>query len=139
MSLPSKRSVAEFAIGEGGSAFADQILAIIGDAHPLQADERRSGDRFPIFGCYEITPLDSTHRSIIDETTTVVGKDLSINGICFSHEHELAYNRVIVSLPHSEKECIRIEAEIAWTRHTAIGLYESGCRLIRKIENDRYI
>ena len=137
MNDPSQNLVAEFAADVGEHGFADQILAIIGDAPALPADERRSRDRFPIYCCMQLTPLDAMREPIHGATTTVVGKDLSTNGICFSHEHKLLHNRVIVTLPHSDLETLCVEAEIAWTRQTPIGLYESGCRLIRKITDER--
>jgi hypothetical protein len=97
-------------------------------------DERRSRDRFPIPYTFRLTPIDSDGNFLFDETTTVVGKDLSLTGIGFSHDHELTFSRALISLNHPKVGNFAVEAEIVWTRATPIGLYESGCRLVRTID-----
>ena len=62
------------------------------------------------------------------------GKDLSLTGIGFSHDYPLLFRRVIVSLNHPKVGRFAVEAEVVWTRPTPIGLYESGCRLIRTVD-----
>jgi hypothetical protein len=94
-------------------------------------DERRSRDRFPIPYTFRLTPLDQDGNPLPDETTTVVGKDLSLSGIGFSHDHPILHRRAVVSLDHPKVGRFAVEAEIVWTRQTPIGLYESGCRLVR--------
>jgi len=97
-------------------------------------DERRNRDRFPIPYTFRLTPIDGEGNVVSDETTTVVGKDLSLTGIGFSHDHALPYRRAIITLDHPKVGRFAVEAEIVWTRPTPIGLFESGCRLVRTID-----
>ena len=110
-----------------------QVLAIVGDCCSITSDERRASDRFPLFCCMELTPVHPNGGWLRDETTTVVGKDLSANGISFSHDLPISSRRIILTLTHPELGRFSLEADVAWSRKTPIGLYESGCRLIRKI------
>jgi hypothetical protein len=112
-----------------------QVQGLIDDAgsRPIK-HERRSRDRFPIPYTFRLTPIDRDGNVLTDETTTVVGKDLSMRGIGFSHDHELWFDRAIISLSHRKVGNFVVEAEIIWTRSTPIGLYESGCRLVRTVD-----
>jgi hypothetical protein len=110
-----------------------QILEIIGDAQPIGSDERRRRERFPIHCKMLLTPLDVHSNLLSDERSTIFGKDLSRSGICFSHDLPMLHRKIIVSLVLSEFGQLNVEAEVAWTKKTAIGLYETGCRLIRKV------
>jgi hypothetical protein len=97
-------------------------------------DDRRNRDRYPIPYTFRLTPLDDDGELLPDETTTIVGKDLSLTGIGFSHDHPLSCRRAIISLDHPMVGRFAVEAEIVWTRPTPIGLYESGCRLVRTVD-----
>jgi hypothetical protein len=119
----------------GGDVLARQVQGLIDEARTKPThDERRSRDRFPIPYTFRLTPIDSAGNLLFDETTTVVGKDLSMTGIGFSHDYELTFSRALISLNHPKVGNFAVEAEIVWTRATPIGLYESGCRLIRTID-----
>jgi len=112
-----------------------QVQGLIDDAGTLpMVDERRQRDRFPIPYTFRITPFDADGNLLMDDTTTVVGKDLSLTGIGFSHDHEFKFRRAIISLNHPKVGRFAVEAEIVWTRPTPIGLYESGCRLLRTVD-----
>lgn len=97
-------------------------------------DERRSRNRVPIPYTFRLIPLDSEGKLLTDEITTIVGKDLSLTGIGFSHDHAIPYKRTVISLDHPKVGRFAVEAEIVWTRPTPIGLYESGCRLVRTVD-----
>jgi hypothetical protein len=97
-------------------------------------DDRRERDRYPIPYTFRLTPLDDNGQLLTDETTTIVGRDLSLSGIGFSHDYPLSCRRAIISLDHPMVGRFAVEAEIIWTRPTPIGLYESGCRLIRTVD-----
>lgn len=116
-------------------SFTAQVQGLIDEARtsPMK-DERRTRDRFPIPYTFRLTPIDNQGNILYDDTTTVVGKDLSMTGIGFSHDYELPCDRAIISLSHPKVGNFAVEAEIIWTRVTPIGLYESGCRLIRTID-----
>src|SRR5262245_47486022 len=90
-----------------------QLQGIIDDAQTAAtADERRQRDRFPIPYTFRITPFDSDGNLLMDETTTIVGKDLSLTGIGFSHDHEFKFRRAIISLNHPKVGRFAVEAEI---------------------------
>jgi hypothetical protein len=112
-----------------------QVQGLIDEARSnTTSGERRHRDRFPIPYTFRLTPIDRNGNLLNDETTTVVGKDLSLTGIGFSHDYPLLFRRVIVSLNHPKVGRFAVEAEVVWTRPTPIGLYESGCRLIRTVD-----
>jgi hypothetical protein len=113
---------------------AQQVMGLIDEARVTDDSDRRSRDRFPIPYTFRLTPVDREGNLATDETTTVVGKDLSLTGIGFSHDHPLLCRRVIISLDHPKVGRFAVEAEVVWTRPTPIGLYESGCRLIRTVD-----
>jgi len=118
-----------------GDALSQQVQGLIDDAQTsAEADERRNRDRFPIPYTFRLTPLDQDGKLLTDETTTIVGKDLSLSGIGFSHDHPLPHRRAIISLNHPMVGRFAVEAEIVWTRPTPIGLFESGCRLLRTVD-----
>ena len=97
-------------------------------------DERRSRNRVPIPYTFRLIPIDSNGNLLTDEITTVVGKDLSLTGIGFSHDHAIPYTRAVISLDHPKVGRFAVEAEIVWTRPTPLGLFESGCRLLRTVD-----
>jgi hypothetical protein len=113
---------------------AQQVQGLIDEAQLSDDSDRRSRDRFPIPYTFRLTPVDRDGTLVTDETTTVVGKDLSLTGIGFSHDHPLLCRRVIISLDHPKVGRFAVEAEVVWTRPTPIGLYESGCRLTRTVD-----
>ena len=120
-----------------GELLVGQILEFVSDSPETSADERRLRHRYPISCKMHLTPIDVTGIPLMDETTIIFGKDLSRTGICFSHDFPLPHRRLIVSLTDPAVGQFVVEAEVAWTRRTLIGLYESGCRLTRKISGPK--
>jgi hypothetical protein len=114
-----------------------QILEFVGDSPETSAEERRLRHRYPISCKMHLTPIDVAGIPLMDETTIIFGKDLSRTGICFSHDFPLPNRRLVVSLTDPAVGQFIVEAEVAWTRRTLIGLYESGCRLTRKISGPK--
>jgi hypothetical protein len=133
MNVPDPSLMNAEQINGGGRDVLDgHILELVCDPQPISPDERRRRERFPICCKLQLTPIVSA-TPLLDETSIIVGKDLSVSGICFSHEFPLSHRRMMLSLSHPEVGQFIVEAEVAWTRLTAVGLYETGCRLIRKI------
>ena len=120
-------------LAESGDLGVDLLAALNGGAHAPSGKENRVRERFPIYGKMQVTPISPSGQLDSDATVTVFGKDLSVRGICFSHDMPLPSPRIVLSLVHPEIGQLVVEAEISWTRETPIGLFESGCRLIRKI------
>jgi hypothetical protein len=127
-------------VASGDSPWRDDILprqvqGLIDEAGTTATkDDRRERDRYPIPYTFRLTPLDDNGQLLTDETTTIVGRDLSLSGIGFSHDYPLSCRRAIISLDHPMVGRFAVEAEIVWTRPTPIGLYESGCRLVRTVD-----
>ena len=118
-----------------GEFLSRQVQGLIDDAGTTATtDERRGRDRFPIPYTFRLTPIDDDGKMLTDETTTVVGKDISLSGVGFSHDHALPRRRAIISLDHPMVGRFAVEAEIIWTRPTPLGLFESGCRLVRTVD-----
>lgn len=125
--------VGSASVNTGGATLIEQILGVVGQADSATSAEQRNRDRYPICCTMQLTPIGLDGEPITAEISTIVGKDLSVSGISFSHDFPLSHRRIIVSLPYSEAGQLSVEAEISWTRETPIGLFESGCRLIRKL------
>jgi hypothetical protein len=125
------------ASGDDGDALLGQLLAFVGDSGQARTGERRIRDRYPINCKMQLTPIAQDGTPLADETLDIFGKDLSRRGISFSHDHPLSHRRVMISLTLPEVGQFIVESEITWSRRTLIGLYESGCRLIRKIDGHR--
>jgi hypothetical protein len=119
----------------GNDRLADQVQGLIDTAGTTAAhDDRRVRPRYPIPFTFRLTPLADDGTPLVDDTTTVVGKDISLSGVGFSHDQALTCRRAIVALNHPMVGRFAVEVEIIWTRPTPIGLFESGCRLIRTLD-----
>jgi hypothetical protein len=116
-----------------GDALLKEVQSLIDGSTPIDRDPRRARDRFPIGYAFQLAPIDYDCSSMNDETITVFGKNLSVSGICFSHDVRLACRRAVISLTDPAVGCFAVEAEIIWTRTAPIGLFETGCRLIRTV------
>lgn len=113
----------------------DEFPEIIGGPPVDPPDiERREQPRFPIPYTFRLTPLDGNGHPLEEQATTVIGKNLSPANIGFSHDRPLSGRRAVISLDHPTIGRFAVEVEIIWTRRTAIGIYESGGRLIRTVE-----
>ena len=95
--------------------------------------ERRSRQRYLTPYMFSLTPIGLDGQPLLDETTMVVGKDLSPIGISFSLDHDLTCTRAIITCDDPEVGQFAVEVEIIWTKRTPLGLFEIGCRLIRTI------
>jgi hypothetical protein len=120
-----------------GEPLIGQILEFVGDSQETTADERRLRQRYPISCKMYLTPVDTAGATLTDDSWMIFGKDLSRTGICFSHDFQLPHRRLVISLVDPIIGQFVVEAQVAWTRLTPIGLYESGCRLTRKISGHK--
>lgn len=130
-SNPQALAAAASALNEG-EALVEQLLGLVGGL-VAQDGERRLRDRYSICCKMLVVPLDACGQQLTQEIVTVFGKDLSRRGISFSHDNPLASKRCNISFLLGENSEFVVEAEVTWSKRTLIGLYESGCRLIRKI------
>jgi len=130
----AQTSVCEQQADDVSAKVADELIKLIGQANSDGSLEHRYCDRFPMSCGMLLVPLNLAGRPRADKQMTVVGRDLSTRGISFSHDAELPGRRFILCLNISATARMTIEAEMTWSRPTSNGLYESGCRLIRKVE-----
>lgn len=117
-----------------GRSLTQQVQDLLDATNGQSSDERRARNRFPIPYTFRLTPLDANGNLLFDDTTTIVGRDLSLTGIGISHDYQFKFKRAIISLDHPKVGRFAVEAEIVWTRPTRIGLLESGFRLIRTVD-----
>jgi hypothetical protein len=128
-SVPSTTGVQP---NDGGLALLVEIQQRL-DEVQSQFSPGRSRRRFPMSWKLQLTPIDQAGDLIHEAAICVFGKDLSMQGICFSHDKPLSHSRVRISFVEPQIGKFAVEAEIIWTRFAPIGLYESGCRLIRTV------
>jgi hypothetical protein len=107
-----------------------EILDWIGAAPSSNSAERRTRVRASICGRMELKPLDDKGQ-LLNNASVIVGKDVSVRGISFSHDSPLECSHAVISFSDPEVGLFCVEVEITWTRVTPIGLYESGCRFTR--------
>lgn len=109
------------------------VQALIDESRPIAGDPRRARERFPIGYAFQLAPVGHDGNLMNEETITIFGKNLSVAGICFSHDVRLACRRAVISLTDPAVGRFAVEAEIIWMRMTPIGLFETGCRLIQTV------
>ncbi len=110
----------------------DRICNLLGESVSEGVVDERTRERFPIFFRMDLTPIDRDGGRTC-KTFAVFGKDISTAGICFSHDMELRCKRFVLKIPFLENQPLAVEAEVTWTRQAPIGLFETGCRLVRKL------
>jgi len=77
---------------------ADELMKLVGLANSNGAAEQRVRDRSSIYFCMQLTPLDSAGRPLPDQQISVVGKDLSTQGVSFSHDSALPSRRLVLCI-----------------------------------------
>ena len=117
-----------------GENVADELIKLISQANSDGLLEHRNCDRFPISCGMLLVPLNMAGRPRADKQMTVVGRDLSTRGISFSREAAVVGSRFILCMNISATTRMTVLAETTWSRPKSNGLYETGCRLIRKVE-----
>jgi len=127
-------TVDETPAGNAGETVADELIKLISQANSDGSLEHRNCDRFPISCSMLLVPLNLAGRPRADKQMTVVGRDLSTRGISFSHDAAIMGSRFILCMNISTTSRMTVLAETTWSRPTTNGLYETGCRLIRKVE-----
>ena len=95
--------------------------------------ERRGYGRIPLPLLLRVTPLDQTGQRLDELALTVVGKDISPNGISFFHEQPLPHRRAIVVFEHPDVGTFMMEIDLGWCQFTGAGWYVSGGRLMRSM------
>lgn len=99
----------------------------------LQRD-RRKRPRLAIPYIFKLTPIDDNNNLQEDLSTSVVGRDLSLNGISFSFDEEPNFKRALISLDHPAVGRFAVVAKLVWSKKTLIGLFETGCQLLGVVD-----
>lgn len=101
--------------------------------HPADAAERRTCQRIPFQKSIALFAIDGETEQPSGEPYLVTGKDISINGVGFSHDSPLPFNKVAVGfeLPNGCSQFVLVR--LSWCRFTRRGVYESGGMFIRPI------
>ncbi len=113
------------------STLTIQVEALLSRLYPPLERERRQDDRIAIPVLFRLTPLGADRLPLDQESTIVVGKNISRRGVSFYHEHSITHRRVIIELADPNLGSFAAEVDITWCRFTKPGWYESGGRLIR--------
>ncbi len=96
--------------------------------------DRRKRPRLAIPYIFKLTPLDDHDNLLEEHSTSVVGRDLSLNGISFSFDEEPNFNRALISLDHPAVGRFAVIVKIIWSKKTLIGLFETGCQLLGTVD-----
>jgi hypothetical protein len=96
------------------------------------AAERRRDRRYPYPHLITLIPIapDGTH--LTDETTVVVGKQLSAGGLSFYHREPIPYRQAVVVLEVGSHRAALL-MDLAWCRYTRQGWYENGGRFLQAV------
>lgn len=96
--------------------------------------DRRKRPRLAIPYVFKLTPIDDHDNLLEEHSTSVVGRDLSLNGISFSFDDEPNFNRALISLDHPAVGRFAVVAKLVWSKKTLIGLFETGSQLIGTLD-----
>lgn len=96
--------------------------------------DRRKRPRLAIPYIFKLTPIDDHDNLLEDQATSVVGRDLSLNGISFSFNEEPDFNRALISLDHPAVGRFAVVAKLVWSKQTLVGLFETGCQLLCTVD-----
>jgi hypothetical protein len=91
--------------------------------------DRRRDRRYPFPRLLELTPVADDGCTPLADPVTVVGKDLSIQGIGFYHPQPLPYRRAIVALEDDAGRRASVLVTLSWCCFRRSGWYESGGRM----------
>jgi hypothetical protein len=96
------------------------------------AVERRSDRRHPFPHLVTLIPVapDGTH--LTDETTVVVGQQLSVRGLNFYHREPIPYRRAIVLLEAGGYR-VALLLDLTWCRFARHGWYVNGGRFLQAV------
>ncbi len=94
-------------------------------------NERRRDFRYPYPHLVYLTPIDASGQPLNEESTVVVGKNITERGIDFFHREALPYRRVILTLEAEDGTRASVVTDLLWTRFTRQGWYDNGGRFLQ--------
>lgn len=93
-------------------------------------NERRRDFRYPYPHLIYLTPIDASGQPLNEQSTVVVGKNITERGIDFFHRDPLPYRRVILTLEAEDGTRASMVTDLLWTRFTRQGWYDNGGRFL---------
>jgi len=102
--------------------------------HPTDATERRNNHRVPFQKSIALFDIDKETEQPTGEAYCVTGRDISAQGVGFSHEGPLPHTKVAVAfeLPNGCSQFVLVR--LTWCRFTRRKTYDSGGMFVRPIE-----
>jgi len=101
--------------------------------HPADALERRSWTRVGFQKLIALFAYDDTEQPFSGEPWLVTGKDISLQGVSFSHIAPLPFSKVAISFEVPGGFTRFVVAKLSWCRFTRKGVYESGGKFLHSV------
>ena len=116
-------------LGEAIKLMAQQI-----ECHDRRWDRR--AEHRQAFPCmFELTPMHPDDLCPIDDSITVIGKDISPSGVHFYHQQSLPYQCMRMSMigptALERGETPQLIIKLRWCRFLRPGWYDSGGQFVR--------
>lgn len=101
--------------------------------HPTDALERRQWPRIAFQKSIALFEVDEESELPIGNPYLVTGKDISMQGVGFSHVSPLSFTKVAIGfeLPGGCSQFVLVR--LSWCRFTRSGTYESGGMFLRPV------
>ena len=80
-----------------------------------------------------LTPLDDRSFEPVGQPTVMPGRDISLHGISFVHQHPLPYRTVAVTFLLQGGNTESIVTRLTWCRYTRDGYYHSGGKFVKTV------
>ncbi len=105
---------------------------------PRPGVDRRHDRRYPFSQQITILPVEGNDASQCGEPIEVVGKNISQRGLNFYHPKAMPHRKVIAIMETPATGRIALLVDLKWCRFTRQGWYESGGRLLKVVEEDKW-
>jgi len=130
--------VAGLECGQPTLQLLDEVQFMVRDIlsqwqHPADALERRSTRRVAFYKSIALFVVDEETEEPVGQPFLVNGRDISAQGVGFSHEGPLPNTKVAIAfeLPNGCSQFVLVR--LTWCRFTRRGTYESGGMFVRPI------
>lgn len=98
---------------------------------PLAVQERRREQRRPYPEPLYLTPLDESGAPDPARSFTVIGRNVSPNGVDFYTYQPVTDRHVIVSFPIPNGDWLAFVLDLTWCRFNRFGWYDNGGKFLR--------
>ena len=115
------------------SRLVETLVAAWYDAPLVQ--QQRGKHRIPFDQPLALTPLDDKTEEFIGQPQIVAGRNLSLDGVSFSHEQPMPFRKIALTFALPDGEVESMVTRLRWCRFTRDGLYQSGGTFLRTIRS----